>query len=89
MTFSDDLRLLGNIQESLITVGLLNKKDNQLADVFNNLVELRDVYVKRTLNNSKMLEYGLLENIKVSIPEKKIPVSRTIVYERNNEYYDK
>ena len=89
MTFSDDLRLLGNIQESLITVCLLNKKDNQLADVFNNLVELRDVYVKRTLNNSKMLEYGLLENIKVSIPEKKIPVSRTIVYERNNEYYDK
>ena len=89
MTFSDDLRLLGNIQESLITVGLLNKKDNQLADVFNNLVELRDVYVKRTLYNSKMLEYGLLENIKVSIPEKKIPVSRTIVYERNNEYYDK
>ena len=89
MTFSDDLRLLGDIQESLITIGLLNKKDNNLELVFNNLAELRDIYVKKMLNNSKMLEYGLLENIKASIPEKKVPISRTIVYDRNSEYYEK
>ena len=87
MTLSDDLRLLGDIQESLIKIGMLNKKGSDLEVVLNNLAELRDIYVKKTLNNSKMLEYGLLESIKTSIPDRKVGISRSIVYE--SEYYEK